>query len=215
MTDTITRRLVQATGTLAVLAGSIVGAGCIQKETRSVMYLDPSGSVTWSITESDIRSDGETAEDRAKEEAGYRDEMLASPAPLVTLLDELGGRSITRTVLKDQAPFEVHTIARFDRIDTLFDELCDKAGALCVSRLSSEGNRTTLTVEVRAEIDSATDKDTVGYASDLLTGLKIICVEGRFITASGFILTDNHRTATIAEYDGPDDQLVLTLTWEK
>ena len=215
MTRTITRRFVHTAVALAVLAGSIIGAGCIQKETRSVMYLDPSGSVTWSITESDIRSDGETAEDRAKEEAGYRDEMLASPASLVTLLDGLGGHSITRTVLKDQAPFEVHTIARFDRIDSLFEELCAKAGCLCVSRLSSEGNRTTLTVEVHAKIESATEKDTVGYASDLLSGLKIICVEGRFVTASGFILTDNNRTATIAEYDGPDDQLVLTLTWEK
>lgn len=214
MTVTKTSRFVRITGTLAVLAGSLAGAGCILKDTRSVMYLEPSGAVTWSITESDIRSDGDTPEDRAKEEAGYRDEMFANPAPLAALLDSMGGHSIARTVLKDHAPFEIHTVARFDRIDAVFERLCAKAGALCVTRLSSEGDRTTLTVEVRGEIESAADANMPGPQADLLTGLKIVCVEGRFVHASGFTLKDG-RTALIPDTDGPEDPLVLTLTWQK
>jgi hypothetical protein len=214
MTGTLIHRFIRATGALLVLAGSVVGTGCIEKETRSVMYLDPSGSVTWSISESDIHSNGETPEARAKEEANYREELLASPAPLSEDLGSLGGYAIVRTVLKSQAPFEVHTIARFDRIDVLFQRICDEGGYLCVSRLSSEGNETTLTVEVRGEIEPGTDKDKDGPLTDLLTGLKIVCVEGHFVRASGFTLQDD-RTAILADTSGPDDQVVLTLTWTK
>ena len=212
MTSTITRRLVQAAGALGVLAWSLVGAACIQKETRSVMYLDPSGSVTWSITESDARSDAETPAERTQEETAWRQQMLVSPAPMVTRLESLGGYSVTRTVLKDEAPFEVHTIARFDRVDVLFERICAAAGHLCAARIESDGRRTTLTVEVIQEIDSP------GPAKDLLTdlldNLTLVCVEGRFVQASGFTLKDD-RTAVIADTDTPDDQIVLTLTWQK
>lgn len=212
MTGTITRRFARTAGALAVLALSIAGAACIQKEIRSVMYLDASGSVSWSITESDARSDAETPAERAEEEARFRDDMLANPARLVTLFESLGGYSITRTVLKDRAPFEAHTAAQFDRIDVLFERICATAGLLCASSVASEGDRTTLTVEVVGEIDSSEDKP--DSMDDALTNLTIVCVEGRFVQASGFTL-DGDRKAKIADFDGPDDHLVLTLTWQR
>jgi hypothetical protein len=214
MTGTMIRRFVRPAAALAVLAGSIVGTGCIERQTRSVMYLDPSGSVTWSITESDVHSNADTPADRVREEAGYRDTMLANPSPLAEELDSLGGHSIVRTVLKDQVPFEVHTLARFDRIDVLFENFCEKAGYLCVSRLSSEGDRTTLTVEIRGEIESGPGEDKLGPLAPAFTELKIVCVAGRFVAGTGFTF-EGDRTATLADADGPDDEVVLTLTWTK
>ncbi len=212
MNDTTSRGVVRTIGALAVVTGTLAGAACIQKETRSVMYLEPTGAVTWSITESDVRSDVDAPADRAKEEEGYRVKMLSNPAPLVARLDSMGGRSISRSILKDEAPFEVNTVAKFDRIDRVFDALCAAGGYLCVSRLSTEGDRTTFTVEVIGEVETAGhDSDS---PIDLLSDLKIVCVEGRFVEAIGFKLTDP-RTATIADTDGPDDHVVLTLTWQK
>ncbi len=213
MRNTIARRFAQATGTLTILACSLAAAACIQKETRSVMYLDPSGAVTWSITESDVHSDGETPAERAKEEAEYREQMMAVPSPLVTLLESMGGYAVARTVLKDQPPFEVHTIARFDRIDVLFERACAASGYLCVSRLETTGDRTTLTVEVLGELDAASKES--NPIDGLLDQLAIVCVNGRFVEASGFKL-DGDRKASIADTDGQDnDQLVLTLTWQR
>lgn len=212
MTSTFDRRFVRTAGAALVLAGALVASACIVQETRSVMYLNADGTVTWSLTQSDVRSDAETPAERTQEEADWRRQMLASPAPLVTRLESLGGYSVTRTVLKDEAPFEVHTIARFDRIDVLFERICTAAGYLCAARLETAGGRTTLTVEVIQEIDSpGPEKDVL---TDLLDNLTLVCVDGRFVGASGFTL-DGSRKATIADQDGPDEGLTLTLTWEK
>jgi hypothetical protein len=209
MTRTFARRFARNVGLPAVLAISIAGAACIQKNTRSVMYLDPGGSVTWSILESDVHSDSTSPDDRASDEQGYRRELGTNPAPLVAVLESLGGRGITRSVLKDTAPFEVHTVARFDRVDGLFEAVCQAGGIRCVSHTSWEGRRTRLTVEQVGKIESEADPVAL---TDALDHLQVVLAEGRFVEAVGFTLK-NDRTAALND-DLDEDHLVLSLTWE-
>ena len=63
-----TRRWTQLAGTIVVL---LLGGGCLQREVTETWYLDPSGAVTWSVIERDVRSDAQTALDRQNEEAAY------------------------------------------------------------------------------------------------------------------------------------------------
>jgi hypothetical protein len=122
------------------------------------------------------------------EESGYRRDALANPARLAVLFESLGGRSVSRTVLKDTAPFEVHTVARFDRLDVLLESVCLAAGIRSVSRISWEGSQKRLTLEQIDKTDAVAD---VQALSDALEGLKLVLVEGTFVEAVGFTLKDD------------------------
>lgn len=212
MTTTL-RTFASTIDVIAVLALAAAGAGCIEKDSRSVIYLDPDGSLTWTVLETDVRSNSEKPDERAQEEAEYRRTMLSNPTPLVALFESLGGRSVSRTVLKDTVPFEVHTSARFDRIDSVFERMCAAATYSCLAHTEIDGGRTTLVVEMLGELDGPGPDQ--GGVLDALEELKFVLIEGRFVAASGFVL-DGTRTAKIDDKAGDGDEPVtLTLTWEK
>jgi hypothetical protein len=201
--------------TAATLGMSLALAACIVKDTRSTMYLSPDGSVTWTILQANVFSDAKQASERDAEEQAWRNRAAAAQTPLTVFLESLGGWAVSRTVLKDTAPFEVHTTARFDRIDTLFGAICCSTGSDCVSQMQTDGNQTTLTVWVAGQEEtshesSAGDTDPV---VDALGDLKIVLTSGRFVKASGFVL-DGTRAAHLDE-KATDGAGTLSLTWEK
>jgi hypothetical protein len=214
MTTTFGRPFAKMLTALAVAGIAALGTGCIEKDTRSVIYLDPDGSLVWTILETDVRSNAEKPADRIQEETDYRRTIRSNPTPLVALFESLGGRQASRTVLKDTVPFEVHTSARFDRIDVLFERVCAAANYRCFSQVSNDGDRTTLTVEIVGKLEvPGPEQDGL---TDALETLKFVLVEGRFVEASGFTL-EGGRTATLDEdekvVDG--DPVTITLTWTK
>jgi len=212
MTTTLTRSLPTAVLTFAVLGLACLGAGCIEKDSRSVIYLEPDGSLTWTVLETDVRSNAETPADRAQEEADYRRTMLSNPTPLVALFTSLGGRQASRTILKDTVPFEVHSSANFDRIDVLFERLCAAASYYCIASLGNDGERTTLTVEIVGELDvKAPEQDAL---TDALGSLKFVLAGGRFVGSSGFVLAGD-RAATLDDKVVDDDPVTITLAWTK
>ena len=211
MSTTFARSVARLVGAAALIAGALSAAACIQQETRSVMYLGPDGSVTWSILEGDVRSDAATPAERAGEEEDYRREMLADPTPLVTWLDSLGGRAIVRTVLKDTVPFETHTSARFDRLDALLASICQTVGAQCVGTLTTDGRRTRMTVEEISEADAGPDTD-LRTVTSAIDGLRLVLGEGTFVEAVGFKIEDG-RTAVL-EDDVDTGPVRLVLAWE-
>jgi hypothetical protein len=211
MNATFARPFASTLAALAVVCLASAGAGCIEKDTRSVIYLGSDGSLTWTVLETDVRSDSEKPADRVQEEADYRQTMLSNPTPLVLFFESLGGRQVSRTVLKDTAPFEVHTSARFDRLDVLFERVCAAASYVCVAEMTSDGGRTTLTVEMVGELEGpGPEPDAL---NDALGTLKFVLAEGRFVEASGFVLSG--RTATTDDKAADGDPIRLTLTWEK
>jgi hypothetical protein len=210
MTTTLTRPFAAALAALSVLGLACLGAGCIEKESRSVIYLEPDGSLTWTVLETDVRSNAEKPADRAQEEADYRRAMLANPTPLVTLFTSLGGRQASRTVLKDTVPFEVHTSATFDRIDVLFERVCAAASISCVASVGDDGARMTLTVEIFGELDvKAPEQEAL---NDALGSLKFVMVGGHFVGASGFVLAGD-RAATLDDESVDGEPVTITLTW--
>ena len=52
-------------GTIGLAAVSFLASGCLIKDTTQTVYLEPDGTVTWSVLEKDVRSDAPRAEDRA------------------------------------------------------------------------------------------------------------------------------------------------------
>jgi hypothetical protein len=211
MTATSAGPFARALAALAVVGLASLGAGCIEKDTRSVIYLEPDGSLTWTVLETDVRSNSEKPDERVQEESDYRRTMLSNPTPLVLLFESLGGRKVSRTVLKDTVPFEVHTSAEFDRLDLLIERVCAAASYVCVAGMTTDGRRTTLTVEMVSEADvPGPEQDAL---NDALGTLKFVLAEGRFVHASGFAL--GGRTATLDEKLPDGDPIRITLTWEK
>jgi hypothetical protein len=211
MTAPFARPVARMLAAIAVVWLASLGTGCIEKDMRSVIYLNSDGSLTWTVLETDVRSNSEKPAERVQEEADYRRTMLSNPTPLVLLFESLGGRHVSRTVLKDTVPFEVHTSAEFDRIDVLFERVCAAASFVCVAGVTSDGGRTTLTVEMVSELEGPGSE--AEALTDALGTPKFVLVEGRFVEASGFVV--GGRTATTDEKAMEGDPVRLTLTWEK
>jgi len=197
-----------------VLAAALACAACIQKDVRNVVYLQPDGSAVWTILETGARSDAKSAPDRRAEEADYRRTILSNPTPLVAFLEMLGGRRVSRTVLKDTAPFEVHTSAEFDRIDALFERICASASRFCVASVHDDGQRRVLTVEVQGPLTPPAPEHPA--LLDALTKLTFVMADGHFVEAAGFIL-DNDVTAKLDDeaLEDEDEAVTLRLVWER
>ena len=111
--------------TLKLLVGAglaLVLAACVLKTTRHTVYLEPDGSVVWTVLEEDVHSDARTAVDRRKEECDWLAAVHAGEHGVARGLALLGGDPVSR-VLRSERPFVVWTEARFDSFEELATRL--------------------------------------------------------------------------------------------
>ncbi len=52
---------------IVITLAAVLASGCIVKETRHDLYLEPDGGLTWTVLETGIRAEGGKPEDRREE----------------------------------------------------------------------------------------------------------------------------------------------------
>ena len=205
---------------IALILCTFFSGGCLIREVRHTWYLDPSGAVSWTVMESDVRSDANAADDRAREEGEYWLAVQQDRHDMSTGLRELGATRVRATALRREPPYWVYTEGRFDRIDLLGERLIAALGASGQSRLVQQDG--TLEWHLVVRDPSAPDmlgetSAGVGALAGELDRLDIVLTSGRFVRAAGFDLSADRRVASFRstrEPDGSDDRHVaLALAW--
>jgi len=182
---------------LVVAIGIALGlAGCILKDTRHTIYIDPRGAVVWTVLEEDVRSDTEAAADREREECEWLAAALSGDHNVARGLAFLGGDPETR-VLRAERPFVVWTQASFESYDELARRLVDGLGLPGRLEVTASGEE----AGVSWELDLATIDESTTVEEPLLSLLdgienaRLVLTEGRFVAAEGFVLDEAGRVA--------------------
>lgn len=193
-------------------------AGCLLKDETTTWYLEPTGAVTWSVAEQDVRSDAQTTIDRDNEELTYITAARARTHPMARGFAQLGSTEIRTRILRDTAPYSVVTEAKFLSLESLGQQLIVHLGLVGTSFITREAGATTWTFSVRdphAEDAVARPDDDLSALTNDLDGLKVVLVQGKFAGVRGFHLSPDARIATIDDLSKADENatLVLQLRW--
>jgi hypothetical protein len=204
----------------AVTALSISATGCLLKDTTHTWYLAPAGSVTWVVLEQDVRSDAQSAPDRASEEAGYWAGVQAENHTMARALRLLGPIGLRTRILRGEVPFTVVTEARFPSLGELGQRLLGQLRLSGSSVVEQERDVWTWTMTIRdPHAESGADRPD-GETAELagsLSALRVVLVTGRFEDAQGFTLSSDRRIATFdqkaADERSEQPAQVVRLAW--
>ncbi|MCG6963970.1 MAG: hypothetical protein LJE95_11955 [Acidobacteria bacterium] len=185
--------------TLKLLVGAglaLVLAACVLKTTRHTVYLEPDGSVVWTVLEEDVHSDARTAVDRRKEECDWLAAVHAGEHGVARGLALLGGDPVSR-VLRSERPFVVWTEARFDSFEELATRLV--SDLQLPARLDVDsgagGGGFTLELDLAAAEGMDGGDNPLIELLDGIENARLVLPEGEFVSAEGFELDENRRTA--------------------
>ena len=200
-------------GVLFVGTGILASGACLKLETAHVLYLAPSGAVTWTVHDRDVHSDEADRAKRAEEESVFLRAVHNREHHPLLALEALGGRNATTELLRTERPWEVLTTARFDRIDTMIDSLLRELGVQGRASLSSAGGRTTLRVHW-SEGDAGEPETPAVALIEELHAYRVVLTGGRFVAAEGFAIGTDGRTAVPVESPSPNSsEWQVSLTW--
>jgi hypothetical protein len=191
-------------GLLLFMVLPFMATGCLQKDRTDTWYLEPNGTVTWSVIEKDVRSDAKTAADRQTEEATYMTDVRSQMHPLAKGFRVLGAAEIHTKVLRGTSPYSVVTEARFASVDVLGQQVIVRVGLTGSSLLERDATGETWTLTFRdphsQDTPSQNDED-LNALTDGLACLKVILTDGHFVAAGtdGFDISGDGRAATVIE----------------
>ena len=198
----------------------LLATGCLTKDVIQTIYLEPDGSVTWSVIEKEVRSDGKRLEDRLREEGRFITDAAAERHPVALAFSRLDATDVRTLILRAARPYTVFTEAHFTRIDTLMERFASAGGGRATSVLDRHDGVVTWTLTVSdADGAPARDEDRIVDAlSDSFEGCAFVLSAGRFVSAHGFGLSDDKRAATLHVPEhvpggGPTAMLLFSLTW--
>jgi len=207
-------------GVVLLSTVGLLTSGCLLKDASSTWYLESNGAVTWAITEKDVRSDAQSPFDRQNEELSYITAARAQNHPVARGLAELGPLEIRTRLLHATVPFTVFTEAKFVGVDVLGAQLISHLGLAGTSVVTRAVDGTTWTftaLDPHATNGASEPDDDLDAAVDTLDGLKVVLLDGRFISAEGFDLSQDCRVATLKNQDDhastDADRLTLKLQW--
>jgi hypothetical protein len=191
-------------GLLLFVVLPLTATGCLQKDRTDTWYLEPSGTVTWSVMEKDVRSDAKSAVDRQTEEGTYMTDVRSQMHPLAKGFRALGAAEIHTKILRGTSPYSVVTEARFASVDALGQQIIVRAGLAGNSLLERDASGATWTLTVRdphsQDTPSQNDED-LNALTDGLACLKVILTDGHFVAAGtdGFGVSSDGRAAAAIE----------------
>lgn len=189
-------------GLVMVAALPFVAAGCLLKDRTDTWYLEPSGVVTWSVLEKDVRSDAKAAADRQTEEGTYMSDVRNQVHPIARGFRALGAAEIRTKILRGSVPYSVVTEARFASLETMGQMLIARTGLSGSSILERDAVGATWTLTMRdphaADTPEQNDQD-LNALIEGLEGLKVTLIDGRFVAAGsqGFTISSDGRVATL------------------
>ena len=208
---------------LIVAAMTLLASACLQKETRHTLYLEPDGSVTWIIDESNVRSDEKEQLARDREEAEFLALARSGRHPVAEALRELGAMGVYVSVQRADRPFSVSTEGRFVSIEHAVADLLGGLGLQAEASRDRQGRHTRVNVTVVLP-EEEDDEESDSEGSDVLAALieeaqnyRIVLTDGKFVEATGFRLEQDDTTAVLVE---PTDEALaegvvsFSLTWQ-
>ena len=197
---------------------ALATTGCLVKETTHTLYLDPTGEVTWTVLERDIRSAADDSARRDAEEREYLEAFDRGEHGVELALHRLGGR-VEATWLRRERPYTTMTEARFDSAADLAESLL--AGLAIPGRveLTAAGGE----YHLRLTLELADAGDDVLY-EELLElyedreSYRIVLTRGTFTAARGFELAESDTQAMLEEVSEEELEsrggvLELGLSW--
>ncbi len=203
----------------ALLAAFVaIAGGCtMTAETYHSLYLDPDGTVTWSVVERNVRSESDDPHQRESDEQEWLAELDGGRNPVALALAQLGATSVETQLLRRERPFNALTEATFTAIDDLARAIGD---GLCVetrARLTREGSQHRLEIEIDF-VEEELECDEAGTLLplwDALEELTIHLTKGAFTEAQGFTLDRTAAVATIDQLSDEPGTERLVLAWEE
>jgi hypothetical protein len=181
---------------LSVKADSVSSSVMLEtltKETNHTIHLEPDGTVTWTVLERDVRSDGGHDGARSREEAEYFSAASEGRFPVSLALASLDPISVRLGILRAVPPYALFTDARFARLDSLMARLIEKFGMSGTSTLERHSGTITWTLTVDDVGKPAGSEGSDEGIETLLDGFGKTCrwvlVEGHFVDAVGFDLS--------------------------
>src|SRR5262245_55347033 len=101
---------------MALLVGI---AGCLDKEETHTLYLESDGTVTWTVTESLVRSvDGDITQ-REAEERDFMADALAGKNEAAERMRKVGAYGVETRVVRSRRPYAVTTEGHFTSLESL------------------------------------------------------------------------------------------------
>jgi hypothetical protein len=186
----------------------VAASACIKQESTVTLYLDPTGSVTWSILEKNIRSDEKDRDARQTEDQH----------PARTALQRLAASDIKDTILQDKPPFSVLTEGQFRNLEEMGRRLFVPYGIAGTSVVSRDEEKFIWTLTITAMPKDLSEQDTVELTALFGDKLLVALREGEFVDADGFSINEDKRLAEMSGkvFDdlGPGDPpRVVKLVW--
>ena len=174
----------------------LTSSACLASKTSHVLYLSPSGAVTWTVHDRDVHSDAADRSQRAQEEEDFlRAVQQRTHGPLLAL-EAIGGRDATSLLVRTERPWDAVTTAQFDRIDGLFASLLRELGVPGRASLTSAGGLTSLQVEWSDDEPWVEESPALELA-ELLEASRVVLTEGRFVAAAGYAVSPDGREAVL------------------
>jgi hypothetical protein len=214
--------IMKRTLTLAVVG--LMAVGCLTHEARHVFYVDPDGSVTWTVLQEEVRSDASDRRERDREEEAWQDAVRCGEHPVAKALSRLGPRWVESRFVRDRSPYTVVTEARFDSLATALERFLRGLGLEATAELWFEEDLTHLRFSF-SEPEQEEADDGRGGAEEHLDALledveryRFVLTGGKFVAAEGFRLEANETAAVLLErsdeeIDASRGAAVYSLTW--
>jgi hypothetical protein len=191
---------------------------CLNHHDRHVFYLDPDGSVAWTVVQTEIRSNAETEPDRVREEREFLDSVDRGEHPVARALDQLGALWVDTQLVRDERPYTVVTEARFESVARALGEFFHRLDLVAETRLEAEDGLMRLSFCYREG-----QGHTAGSDNELVEALladheayRFVLTEGKFLEAEGFRLEADGTAAVLLDLSENDDGTAThSLTWPR
>jgi len=204
-------------GIVSLLA---LATGCFEIDGEHTLFLEPDGSVTWTIEE-EVTHTGEDEAARQAEIDGFLRDVAAGRNGASRALRLLAPATLDSRVLRADPPLAIRTEARFAGIDDVYRNVFDVWDLKGRVELTGEGDVRTLRVTVlpgeSAEVsDVEADEAAAAMLLAVFLECRIVLTEGRFLEARGFALDEKGREARPIEIEEEENQPIeLMLSWTR
>lgn len=208
------RRIRRIAAAVVLLAAS----ACIKEENTVTLYVDPTGSVTWSIFEKNVRSDERDRDARMSEEQAFIVGARVHQHPAMTGMQRLAATNVKDTILQDKPPFSVMTEGHFRNLEEAGRRLMVVYGMTGTSVVSRDGEKWIWTLTFEVVPKEFSDQDSAELVALMGDKLNVALREGEFIEADGFTINDDKRLAELSgdliePRDHNDPPKILKLVW--
>lgn len=180
--------------------------GCLVRDSRHDLIVDPDGSVTWTVLETEARSDASDAASALAEEREWIEALRRGDGPSATFLRALGASDVDVLVLRDARPAAAWTSARLGTLDEVAERFCTTLDVRSEATLVARGSERRLTLVTweneRPDEPLVVEDPTAGLDMD---SLRVVLSRGRFTGAVGFRLASDRVAVLVEDEDTPDE----------